>query len=1111
MACSCEVCCFYDQANSRPNIRANDGSSTPKVSRNEDTNVGNDNPTVENFQRVIGLTSPVNVYVLAKSGNDKLIEVYSGLDGNLVRVIPGNRFHNPQSIATGFGYLAVVDRFNNQDLIRVTNIYGGATKADFNNYGDPSESVNWENIPDLIQIPTKANSGQYISGISISPDGTLVANVANVRGSNGKIYPTFLQLDLPTIVSAGITRINSIPYCTTKIDENIGMNDCSSIAIMPPIPYGGAFSTTYDNLIGKPVWFDDRITFDKKKVFGLTDQNLVFLADLTTAQFLTFYGVPTGFRPVGITHTSNVLAVQAVSTNNEIKVFRFIISDDTGSFIGLSADFNSIPEASNYTVNRTYTVKDALSPVDSVDGLRKQIITSVEANFNEVEWATQLAGLDDKLANLKAPYYSSRNSNQDTLNYGRTIEYGYIQSSALGQKSLSLPMQVISTPPLEGSGTMSLVAVYCTSGVVGELYEHRNSEGEIDTNKSVFLLLHGTHYDYLSDGGYYYGCGVQNDTNGGGLTSGTIPLDIALDKDIESGNLRELPDLNVALVTSDKGRIAYYDPKPRGYNVYAGLYATLQLVQGGESSGCTTTLQDLAQELDGIDRQSYERANSNFDNTLELDRPYSLFKRRVKNYKNIVVKLNERGWNTTDELGERLEDWIGLANPGRANKGKNVVNYPPFFGPRDTHKFNISINSGFFFLGLQKVPSTQRLEYTRDRDELLEQQKYADQATFDSLQTQIDEINSRLAEDNEELDYTIYRTPRSVKNVRYSKLDVSAPQLIDPVEGGIEDTPTALGGNPPFTVVPIDGTREFGYGSDAESESIVPLRKGCSFKPGKRTWIAFEISLDRWEQVDGGGVSGWSHPQTWENGLGIRVEDYPTGVSEGFGLTGSAIYESGWVGDGTGMWEIKVKFDGSDPDSKGERIFYVDQLSDLAPYDAIGELAGVLMAGRGNGKPEKYHKGKVYMVDEDVKVVSINVKLINRAAYVFPIGYKTLRRVEGRNRNDGFYTCWQTDPGFYGDNTCESLGCGNVTCASFIFHGKKNRKKDPIYLWTRQVLWEGEATFSIPDENNPYLQDGLDVGKVMICNFFFDLNRPMNAFYVDLRDGKGPEAPGSRQ
>ena len=46
---------------------------------------------------------------------------------------------------------------------------------------------------------------------------------------------------------------------------------------------------------------------------------------------------------------------------------------------------------------------------------------------------------------------------------------------------------------------------------------------------------------------------------------------------------------------------------------------------------------------------------------------------------------------------------------------------------------------------------------------------------------------------------------------------------------------------------------------------------------------------------------------------------------------------------------------------------------------------------------------------------------------------------------------------------------------------------------------------------DPYKEKSISVGKVMDINYAFKLNRPMNNYIVDIRDGKGPEAPGSRQ
>jgi hypothetical protein len=86
------------------------------------------------------------VFVLGHLDTDALVkqvDVYSGLNGYHIRSIPGSRWSNPIMLGAGAGYLAVVDRFQDFDLIRFTNEYAGADPdAAFDTYGFPVKDYN---------------------------------------------------------------------------------------------------------------------------------------------------------------------------------------------------------------------------------------------------------------------------------------------------------------------------------------------------------------------------------------------------------------------------------------------------------------------------------------------------------------------------------------------------------------------------------------------------------------------------------------------------------------------------------------------------------------------------------------------------------------------------------------------------------------------------------------------------------------------------------------------------------------------------------------------------------------------------------------------------------
>jgi hypothetical protein len=281
----------------------------------------------------------------------------------------------------------------------------------------------------------------------------------------------------------------------------------------------------------------------------------------------------------------------------------------------------------------------------------------------------------------------------------------------------------------------------------------------------------------------------------------------------------------------------------------------------------------------------------------------------------------------------------------------------------------------------------------------------------------------------------------------------------------------------------------------------VDLVRAIRIRPNIRSWIGLTIFCSRYVQVDGGGVDGYTNPVARQNGYGFPVGSYATGQpTEGFRLYGSSVYESGYrAREGAlGVWEVDISFNGQKPNRIANRVTFLDQLVDLAPSDAAGPLGSVLYYGFGGGLPgEFFMKGYVYWSEEEITRITVTVRLVNIAYHVYRIGYRGISRESTGSINALGYYCTGADPGYYVDSTCESLGCGNVTCASAILFGQKLYASDPVQRRTRQVLWETTTRFGV-SANNPYRDRNIATGNVIFGDVTMRLNAPMNAYRVDI-------------
>jgi len=268
-----------------------------------------------------------------------------------------------------------------------------------------------------------------------------------------------------------------------------------------------------------------------------------------------------------------------------------------------------------------------------------------------------------------------------------------------------------------------------------------------------------------------------------------------------------------------------------------------------------------------------------------------------------------------------------------------------------------------------------------------------------------------------------------------------------------------------------------------------------------RSWVGVDVLLDRLGSDSTNGKSAYRNPSYFNTFLGVNVGGNNYDSEEGLTLrdchTPAYSYESGYnAGDGAeAYWEVDVLINGRVAEAVSTRVSVPGQLQ-MAPAEAQDLLLNTLSATGGVGTLG-YHKGRVYFTEEVVSSVTVRARLINYAFNVFRVGLRTVHRVDSSAYSTGGSNwCPGTDPGFAIGNTCGDC-CGNVSCTSFIFFGSKLFASDPIYPRTRQIVWQGEATYTI--ESDPY-RDQLNVGmgRVLDCYFDFNLNAPVPSYNIDI-------------
>lgn len=610
----------------------------------------------------IGSADPTIVYVLGdiKNSDDtttRYLEQHSGINGYIIRTIPAERrWTNPVLVGAGKQRLAVVDRSEPLDTIRVTDKYVGADPALYDS-DELYDTIDWENLEDAFSLPMPA--GWLVKGLTITDGDVLIATLDDQSGEETTRYYT---------------------YDFQGFDLYTGHKE-----LPKPFKMGTA--------AGVPCQYNS-LSAESMTLFAMAANRVddtsagVAIVDFARNEVQATASLPTGWEPVSVTAAQNIVNVLAKNAADSHKIFRYFF-EPRQNFSGNT----SMPPPDPSTVTKTFVEQDIVGAIFD-EGLRQHD--------------------PDTFGDIEPVYKENRTQGRsiaqaqtDDLNENRadaTEDFTLVEATENNTRT-----RVASLTVIDIEDTSKIKSADCSQNSTTELYTKEDGEGEIDDTQIVWRMVHGTFYDWLSDGGFSYGCG---DDSGPAheTTSGIRGVSLACDLNTELGAVKDFPDMKIALIDSDTGYFIYRYPKPLGKKVFGGgfLHAS---PQDETRTICTTKLEDIAEQIDGVSRslsvlqyaygtsigdsiistdyltKSAEHP-SKFSNLLDINFPFSYFKRRTKEKTPITAKLDINYWSTyrlipqVNGLGDPVED--GRGNQFLYIDGTKIAEFDGLTDPSST-------------------------------------------------------------------------------------------------------------------------------------------------------------------------------------------------------------------------------------------------------------------------------------------------------------------------------------------------------------------------------------------------------------------------------------------
>lgn len=998
----------------------------------------------------------VRVYVLGKLSGATVIEEFEGATGYHIRTIPASkRYSNPVLIGAGGGYLAVIDRFGNTDLIRVSDPRANAPLAAFDADGFPLDTFPWGSVQDNFQVNisqyNQGSSENFVKGVTITPRGVLIATLNHgfvVWDAVSQSPPLCHVYDLPAPFDE-FTLTGTPGYYEQKTSEGV------YLFTTPAISPEGEGCLLLINYVQNHV------------EFAIPGGNKSILGGIITGEIASLH-----------------MSTDGVSCD---QVVRHQFADRSYFGCGNTDTVFSPGPLIDTAISATRTAFDVANvggypEPPLLDAINRSL---TEVMYTPVEESTIDGG--DGRALPAGSTAGSMNLDREQLDNTITTLLAFKSGTVINAKT-------ISTPTSAGIKRVTML-----HNMVAELNTLDLSD-DAEAFKPLYRILHGSNYDFYSDGGFVYGCLANGDVVQP-VNDFIETVDIAIDRSAEKGTLKNLPDAKFVLVDFKTGLfLPQAALKSLGYNLYAGNYAILKTLvshSDGYSRAATTNCANLfyadMEAHDGIHRVAPDAnprvaspslvkpitlsptatpayASKLTDLSTPTDFPWSCFEPRIIPPATLLTSPHESNWTRHDDDGAFLPNWLSptmRVDPTTLVSQASVMMYPKVTSNTNDTIFATSCSGGFFYLNWEK--------------------------------TRVDEGET-----------TRFVIPDSILNNWLGPMEPTPAQ---------EDATVPEDINPP-SILPLPY-----FVNTVQNGDYPNLTRTVGFDTNIRSWIGVEIKLDR-TGILTDGKAAWTQPAAYDNGLGVAAakDNYvmdtatrlcpgntggnlnPNGAEAGNGYD-HGDYASGGA---TGAWEIDVFFNGVPAKSIATKVTYLEQIDYQAPTDLIAALNNTFNASGGVDAQLGFHKGRVYFTPEVVKTVTVKARLVNYAYDVYRVGYHTIS-FRHADYFGGVSLCPGADPGFFAGNNCEAICCGNVSCLSQVMYGNKLYSGDTVRPLVVNVLWEGECTYTIPDSKNPYLTNNCGVGNFLDVYFDFNLNGTMSAWDINLRlgsQGRTPQTSG---
>jgi len=1101
------------------------------------------------------------VFVLGHLDTDtsiKQVDVYSGLNGYHIRSIPGNRWSNPTMLGAGAGYLAVVDHFQDYDLIRFTDEYAGADPdTAFDTYGFPVKSYDWGAVADIYSIATP--TGTRAVAVTITPTGIALISLTSEEG-----LPSYLPIDI-----RGIDKGTPVPIY-------------GKVRTLPkPFETLGVFSTNMQALSSQ---ITDRRLIAATILKGATFETLIFF-NYQRNRVTATLGIPSGLTAKSLAFGGKHLSVLTEDTSDgTLKVLRYRLGNKVNALFSVFT-VGKATESQAYNVTQSPAIRD-------IDGQLIQDETKIKPYLKKVTVANErykgivVPALDPEKSFPKfAEAQTSTTLNDERLQSVAEYELPYNEQKKLSLASINVP------------DSLHMLMLAGTYDVVAELYNEKTSDGAADSSKPVFRLLHASSYDWYLDGGFTYGCS-DSDGIAVGTTNNFVGESLAIFKGYTLGELKSR-DLKVALINTD-GRIMYRNPKALGaLRVYSGDFPALDTypannalqieydaltddinrmngelayaeaggfeayaedlmeevgdfmswrsiiqqrlsdapgTEPAKKTGCTTNLNAQAATYDGVLRTqdtpmlgynlTTKRVKdedpddaSNMDPVTAysevadcLDDPWNLFVRSVDSPSKVTLGLTRRTWTRVQssdyETTTFYPEWDASNNDIVEDDGKFDLRVNPKTSSMlDTYplQYNYTGRGGFYPLGFacQKYLHSERYaeelqalaDMTAECDRLLDAENAKEEASRDA------DLITRLTKyktENEGRVATIYYwLDGHIVDKNFQHIPRS---YLRQKWSNVDITPTSQqpdedGVWPQEEVTAVDAADAGSVVAVGEEPS---LKRGCVMRGGPYAWIGLNMQFQA-DSMEGN--TTWGNPEARRTGLGFMLEsiEYTGTYAEVFGISSGVVYEAGYQasvwGEGAyGFWKYTLEAIGV----SGEKVTLVatdrPHVHLAAPTEAQEVILQNASAAIGGPFDEIYQSLKFYYASEPIAEIRIKWELQHHAHDVYRWGHRTL---EFANTGGETPICSKVDPGYLVGDNCEAAGCGNLTCGSRMMGSKgKLYGDDPIIPHTEQKMVTGEAIFTV--DSNPYYTQGLAYGTALRLDVVFNLNNLIRGFDLNI-------------